>query len=693
MRNFFYTTTTLLLFTFSASAQFQYLSPRPGSKMITPEHNIIIREGSMIDPASVDPELFSLRGTKSGLKEFDIILAKDGKTILLNPKLPFDYNEEVSVSIHSGLTTLDGRSIPEYSFSFSTHREYTAEEKQAFRKMTVEHWQDGILSENEGQEETAGTRDFSDLFEITFDDEPTKGEIFFNTVSGFGTPSEFVGYHITTHNGDSVYSKGLDYTGVFELTESGYLSVFNGDLTRFDILDSNYTIIDKWYATNGYTLDNHDFIKLPDGNVLFISLEYQIVDMTVYDPDYSPNANVEGIVIQEFDSDHNLIFEWRSFDHIEITEALHQNLAFSAIDYVHTNSLDLDDDGHIISSHRHLDQVTKIDRNTGEFIWRFGGVNNEFIFLGDPVHFTYQHYARRLDNGNLILYDNGNFHVPQRTYVREYTLDEVNKTATLVWVYSHPDIVGSPAFWPAMGSAQRLNNGNTFINWGNRGSQTFLPSMTEVTAEGEIVWELRLTSQDNIISYRAQKYEWNPCARPTFKKMDAKEITSTSARLKWNEVANANQYILQYRVHNTGLWNTINVDASKHSKKITGLTPSTKYDWRLATQCVLDTEITSGHTSIKKFTTLDQKSLLDEPNQMVNILLYPNPAHDHLTIHLENFDEGEIHILDLLGQPKIKSLFAEAAETSLDLSDLLPGTYLVEIISDHQRWIEKLIVE
>jgi hypothetical protein len=60
MKNYF------LLLVFSASilfakqsyATFQYLSPLPGSKMVSVEHNIIIRPGMMLDAAGVKPGLF-----------------------------------------------------------------------------------------------------------------------------------------------------------------------------------------------------------------------------------------------------------------------------------------------------------------------------------------------------------------------------------------------------------------------------------------------------------------------------------------------------------------------------------------------------------------------------------------------------------------------------------------------------------
>src|SRR5262249_1557432 len=153
----------------------------------------------------------------------------------------------------------------------------------------------------------------------------------------------------------------------------------------------------------------------------------------------------------------------------------HVSFSIEPVDYVHTNSIEIDTDGNIIASHRHLDQVTKIDLSTGDFIWRLGGVNNEFTFINDSDRFSYQHDCRRLPDGNLTLYDDGNFHVPSKSFAKEYQLDEANMTATLVWSYSHPNVNGIIAYYDATGSVQRLSNGNTFIGWGRRTNST-LPS-------------------------------------------------------------------------------------------------------------------------------------------------------------------------------------------------------------------------
>src|SRR2546422_8452549 len=50
---------------------------------------------------------------------------------------------------------------------------------------------------------------------------------------------------------------------------------------------------------------------------------------------------------------------------------------------VHGNSIELDSDGNLLLSSRHMSEITKIDRQTGDIIWRMGlnSKHNDFTFL------------------------------------------------------------------------------------------------------------------------------------------------------------------------------------------------------------------------------------------------------------------------------------------------------------------------
>ncbi|MBA2422976.1 MAG: aryl-sulfate sulfotransferase [Chitinophagales bacterium] len=676
-----------------AESRYQYISPKPGSEMVTINHNIVIRPGMVLDPSSVSSDRFSIRGSKSGDHSFTIVISTDGKTIILTPLVPYAYSEEVSVMISDNLKAKDGSAIERMEYTFQTHRAYTDAENENFKRerpMMFNNYMENYNIGNSGDEDT---RDIEGMFEITVNTNPAPGHIFFDAFSGYGSPSEYTGYSIISNDGDSLFHRETGFVDDFKLLRNGLFGVYKGSYECYNVLDSNFNAIDRIFPANGYGMDNHELQMLPDGHYFIIAQEFQVIDMTVYDPTYYPNASVFGTVIQEFDENKNLVFEWRAFDHVEIIEALHENLASGYIDYMHTNALEIDNDGHILASHRHLDQITKIDRNTGEFIWRLGGVENEFTFLNGSPTFSYQHDIRRINNGNITLFDNGNWNPEVYSSAREYYLDEEAKTADLVWSYSYPDDDGGFLFYGAMGSVQRLPDGNTFINWGWRGPVQN-PSMSEVTPTGEIVWELRLAGAGNMVSYRSHKYEYDPCVRPTFERMREVDVTSDMATLEWPSAWNAVKYKLQYSEKGSDIWQQQIVEGGQTSQTLTNLTPNSVYYWRLQTFCDQAETTLSPFTQIKKFETLPLKPMTSEVYE--SIVIYPNPVSDILNVKYSGTSLTELRLVNMIGQELIStSLDGEEQNqiATLSLVNLPAGNYILELIGMEGKEVRKVFVE
>ena len=120
-------------------------------------------------------------------------------------------------------------------------------------------------------------------------------------------------------------------------------------------------------------------------------------------------------------------------------------------------------------STRYINQVTRIDYKTGEVIGRYG--------KGQVYH---QHDCRELDNGNILVLDNGT-HRPE--YKPEYSrvLEIDPNTDKIVWEYkANPP---SDFFSSHSSGNERQPNGNTLINETDKG-RAF-----EVTPNCEIVWE------------------------------------------------------------------------------------------------------------------------------------------------------------------------------------------------------------
>jgi len=261
--------------------------------------------------------------------------------------------------------------------------------------------------------------------------------------------------------------------------------------------------VQTYAATAPYYTDPHELLLDYKGETVerfhILGYEFRHVDLTAIGG--KPNQLVAGHLILRQSSSGSIEYLWNAWDHFTIADwiFIQPGLAqMASIDFDHPNSLARDTDGNYVVSFASLGEITKIDAVTGAILWRLGGRNNQFTFIGDPlVGFGIQHHVRVLPNGNLLFIDNGVRHVPPESRAVEYKLDLAAHTATLVWQYRH----SPPLFAPFAGSAQRLKNGNTFVAFGAAAQ------VTEVTANGEVMWEAQLTNNGMKVPffYRARR--------------------------------------------------------------------------------------------------------------------------------------------------------------------------------------------
>ena len=163
-----------------------------------------------------------------------------------------------------------------------------------------------------------------------------------------------------------------------------------------------------------------------------------------------------------------------------------------------------------------------------------------------------------LENGNIMLFDNGVAHTPPFQEWWNMNLMNIKKMATLVWEYTHPDSL----FGLAMGSSQRLPNGNTFINWGTISSHGAI--ITEVTHEGIIALEIRYPNQFK--AYKARKNNWSFSVNTLNGDTNFDEIINILdlnyiVDFNYQENANLNIYhLFRYDVDKNGIINNSDID-------------------------------------------------------------------------------------------------------------------------------------
>ncbi len=475
---------TVMLVVLNLQAKIIYTDPVRNSELVSINNNIIIGFDETIRNSDLN-SLISVKGSISGVHSGQIIITKDRKKFIFKPFQPFVFNETVEVRINNIKTSRTSDNSMSFSFKTQTGRpefDYTS---------LMEN--EDMYSENKNYVYADNSYAVPPLT-VTVNNNPTPGRIYLNNFRIPAYPPHLI---IANNDGTTYYAREVaQNTPDFKKSPRGTLTYFSLQRQKFYEEDVNYNKIDSFYCGNGYVTDNHELKILPNGHAYIMSYDPQIVDMSQIVPNGVPNATVIGLIIQEIDENKNVVFQWRSWDHYNILDATHTLMNASTIDYVHGNAIEPDTDGNLLISARHLSEITKIDRSTGAMIWRLGGVNNQFTFPNDSIEISYQHDIRRIANGHITMFDNGNFHTPNFSRSVEYQLDEVNKIATLVWEYRRtPDIFGG-----SRGSSQRLSNGNTFICWGSVN-----PNFTEVTPGGTVVLEMSLPN--GLYSYRGYKEE------------------------------------------------------------------------------------------------------------------------------------------------------------------------------------------
>ncbi|KAF4459061.1 PQQ enzyme repeat domain [Fusarium albosuccineum] len=132
--------------------------------------------------------------------------------------------------------------------------------------------------------------------------------------------------------------------------------------------------------------------------------------------------------------------------------------------------LPMRDGKHILASMRSVSSVIIIERSSGDIVWKIG-----------PEIVAQQHNATELENGNILIFDNGAFRNGESiTYTRAIEVDRTTKK--IVWEYRDRSQM-LYFFTPFMGSTQRLANGNTLL------CESAFGRLSEVTKDGYICWE------------------------------------------------------------------------------------------------------------------------------------------------------------------------------------------------------------
>ncbi len=477
---------------------YQYVSPEPNSIHNPVESSILVRFQT-VSPQELGnlSDFILIKGEKSGYLAGTIRVASDGRTVIFKPDHGFSPGETVSVLLQP--RSFSGTPLEQLKYVFSVSaicdKNLIVEPDEL---IGIESAKPAAPVIRQAQIMPNGVSVPSDFphMQVMVNNNPHSDYIWLNN---WGDQPFNV---IFDTDGNPVwYRRFNDRRRDFKLQKNGVITMLKRDGgTEFVGFDKSFNELGRYFAVDGYGTDEHELQVLEDGTYFLIGRKNDTVDMSKYVSGGQKNATVRETVVQGFTPAGEKIFQWRAWDNFDIRDVKEENLQGNHIRFPHMNAVDIDYDGHILLSSRHLSEITKIDRQTGEIIWRLGGAHNEFTFVDDPLNGPeMQHDVRVVGANRYTVFDNGNWHEPSESRVPEWEIDTEKMTATLVWQYRH-----SPrrySHW--MGNSQRLPNGNQHINWAD-GS---LPKVTEVTRSGEKVLEMQWVNGYH--SYRVLRCPWD----------------------------------------------------------------------------------------------------------------------------------------------------------------------------------------
>jgi Arylsulfotransferase (ASST) len=261
---------------------------------------------------------------------------------------------------------------------------------------------------------------------------------------------------------------------------------------EYVIADASYRTVRRVQAANGLRGDLHEFVITPRDTALLTSYVVERADLSAVGG--SRHGTIQDAIFQEVDlASGRVLLEWHSLDHVALEESYWP--VGADWDYFHINSVDLDGDGNLLVSARSTRALYKIDRHSGEIIWRLGGKRSDFA-MGAGSGFAWQHDARRQPDGTLTLFDNGATPAVEplsRGLILQ--IDEHAMSASLVRQYTHAHVLSG-----SQGSVQLLEGGNVFVGWGET------PRVSEFDRSGKLLFDALLGAKYEC--YRAFRLPW-----------------------------------------------------------------------------------------------------------------------------------------------------------------------------------------
>jgi hypothetical protein len=245
----------------------------------------------------------------------------------------------------------------------------------------------------------------------------------------------------------------------------------------------------RWEGDGSLIAPNHHDFWVSDDRVVSLAAKHEPVIPGLYVPGTEPDHMRTDVIVIIDRLTKETVWQFSFGDHVEQLCALagyplpvpYMRASpdgtfepYGPSDWAHANTIEVLPPtplgkkdprfkaGNLLFSLRHMDIIGTVDPDKDEIVWCYG-----------PGVLDGQHQPTMLENGNILVFDNGTFR--GHSIVRE--IDPLS--GEIVWEYEN----GKAFFSPFRSGNQRLPNGNTLICECDAGH------LFEVTPGKEIVWD------------------------------------------------------------------------------------------------------------------------------------------------------------------------------------------------------------
>ncbi len=288
----------------------------------------------------------------------------------------------------------------------------------------------------------------------------------------------------------------------YGITTKGLIEGYSNGIIEIDYLGR----IIKYYKVPFEV--HHSFEILPNNNLLIATS-----DDTVY---------IEDTVIEIDRESGEIVNEWDYKDYMDMNRVARIGVHSRSGDWIHINSVFYDEETNSLVASGRQQAIISIDKDTEEINWILSedygysesdpAKDNLLISIDDDLEYPNgQHALSLTDDGNLLVFDNGNMRAGEdgeslldsENYSRavEYHIDTDNMTVEQVWQYGKE--LGTTYYSTFISSARILDSGNYLINFGAgnvnhdiEGAEPVQSTLiTEVSPDtNKILFEMKLDS-------------------------------------------------------------------------------------------------------------------------------------------------------------------------------------------------------